>query len=563
MNNNKQYFIHLASANLAHFFLGGIITPTKYIENRASDIQNSLEGCLLFSNKKWSENHDCSVEIILTEGEASLLQQIDSHYYFASIALPTSRIKAVFFTNQQQADTTIWNINAGAGFVPKRLVKAETKKQDEVAQTLTATAKATEASNLDKNLAIYNRLLGGFAFMRLGTNDPNDHQINYSENYISTLAYFNKLIEQRYLTQGFQLHKDYYPLFNNHNQENKVEKYRHFLGKDLTEESIKNIATREQISLDSKFGIINLDKIPKNSLVYGLSVLANYGASKRKSIEDLVADMTSGKIHQDKIEGIALIFGLHVGYKKLRNLYKVRDLKKVTKFKLETVLDYYTIESLYQYAFHNQQITERFEYLKEALPIDTIETNELPDYTYYQILGAQIVTKQKDYSEQVIDKLIDSVLQEISNWFPKNLFSLNTRQMLLKLRPRVKPIIDSLLPKKPIGYEEKLQKANETIHNLQTKIKELEVQKEVSNYPSIPHVKTKNIAQENQVKYSSGESNKNNKYKLNRLKSLKKQDLQNQAKNLGIPFKNKDTKELLIKKITEHKISNNPSLFKN
>ena len=575
-----KYFIQIASTSLAHYFAGGIISPVKYITNKIPDIQDMFKNFILISTKKWAADNDCTIEIVLTNDEIASLVSLNTDYYLLNTAIPISRMANVFFTSQEQAATTIWNINNGAGFVPDHLLKTEEKKIETTAKALNSDIDLSiiNVENLEKKLNAYNFLMGGFAFMQLGTNDPKDKNLNYSENYISTLAYFNRTIQKEYQNYNLQLSRKYHPLFSN--EKSDIEKYKHYLGKTIGKELLEKIAGEEQIQLDSKFGVTNLANIPLNSILYVLGVMSSYGDAKPKSVADLVSAIVSGQINRDKVEEVTLIFGLHTGYKSLRNTYKTTQYKKVVKFTLQSKLDYYAIESLYQYAFGNNKISATFDYLSDVIPDKRI-VQLFAGYTVYQILDTQVIAKKNDYIKHQ-EYLLNTLVSGVLSWFPKEL--IKTDVIASRLKALMVPLLNALTGEIKREYASKLQDAYKIIEIQKAKINELEsekasykheprVDKGVNNTTSVKkRIKKKRVyaeAQKTGVQNMVKEESVLYEITLKEpkigvdYKNMKRDDLRNIAKNMGISGISKCSKNQLIEKISaKNNMPNpNPNLF--
>ncbi|MCK8481717.1 hypothetical protein [Psychroserpens algicola] len=525
MKNN--YYIQISSTSLSHYFVRGCIIPSKYIENKIYDFQDRANEGLIISYKKWNKSNDCSIEIIVTEEEVNQFTKLNSDNFFYNGVFPISRIQNIYFNTKEQAETTVWNINNGAGFIPNKLIKIE-EKQEPFSQTID-NVKNLPSKDLSKKIKAFDLLMGGFAFMRIGTDNPNNVLLNYPENYISTLSYFNNLIKKELLSENETISKKYFTLFND--EKSEISYFKKFLGKNIGFDILESIAKENNIKLDKKFGRINIDNIPNNSPLYNLSILASYGTNSEKSIDNLVSDFISGKIDKKKVEEIFLIFGLNTGYSSLRNSYSSQNLTKTVKFELNSKLDYYTIESLYYYAI-NHQISDDFPYLENIIHEEK-EDKKIPlDYRYYRIFNTKIVTKKKDYSEY-LEKFSKTLALEISNWFPQNFISSNSKNIENHIQNLLKPNFDLL-------------------------IKELQ---EKSN------IKFKQEKSEDIIKLSNYENKKNISLKedndkiivIDKLMKLKKDELQNIAKEKGIDYKKSDTKKILCDVIYSH--NSNATLF--
>ncbi len=87
---------------------------------------------------------------------------------------------------------------------------------------------------LSDKIKRFDIILGGFAFMRLGGKSF----MNYSENYFSTLSYFNKLIEEQTINaakeKGLKFSNKYTGLFSK--QESEWSKWQQYIYKNITAE---------------------------------------------------------------------------------------------------------------------------------------------------------------------------------------------------------------------------------------------------------------------------------------------------------------------------------------
>ncbi|WP_430409232.1 hypothetical protein [Kordia sp.] len=509
----NSYYIQVSSTSLSHYFVRGCIIPSKYIENKIYDFQDRANEGLLISHKKWNKSNDCSIKIIATKLEINQFVKLNTDYFFYNGVFPISRIQNIYFNIKEQAETTIWNINNGAGFVPSNLIKIE-NKQESFSQSI-ENLKDLPNYDLSKKIKAFDLLMGGFAFMRIGTDNPNDIILNYPENYISTLSYFNNLIKKELLSQNESISKKYFTLFND--EKSQISYYKRFLGKNISLDILESIANDNNIKLDKKFGRINTNNIPVNSPLYNLSILASYGTNGEKSIDNLVSDFIARKIDVKKVEEISLIFGLNTGYSSLRNSYSSQDKTKIVKFELNSKLDYYTVESLYQYAF-NHQISEDFPYLENIIYEENKVEKILLEYSYYKIFGTSIITKKKDYSKY-LEKFSKTLALEISNWFPENLISSNPENLENHIQSLLKPDFNLLI--KELQQKRKINFNQERLDN---------------------SIKLSNDEKKEDIPLKE---NNNTELTVDQLMKLKKEELQNIAKEKGIEYKKSHTKKVL------------------
>ncbi len=404
---------------LAHYLSKALILPSKYLPTKPQDIQNKLEHSILLSKKQWVKNSDCSIEIVLTTDELNLLANIDDNFLQLNIPLPISRIRNVYFLDEKQMQTTIWNINNGAAFIPIHLVSIVSKSNIEfVDDNFISNEKLTNHSDeIEKKINRFDTALGGMAFMKVGGKNFGTITSEFSENYFITLSFFNKIIEEQ--TNNAEKEKDlnfsrkYLGLFSL----NSVEwsKWRPHIYKNIELQDVEEIAEKEGLKIEKKYGLLNIDSINEESHLYDIAILATYGERKNKSIDDLVNSLQSGNIAESKKEDIAILFGLNTGYSKLRNKYKANSKEFSVKFKLDSKLDYYTVESIYQFSFHNNRSNGRFEFIDE-LNFPKIENTKIKGFETYSILDKTIIAKKKQTPlELFLEKYSNGIYEKLSH----------------------------------------------------------------------------------------------------------------------------------------------------
>ncbi|WP_294322692.1 hypothetical protein [uncultured Chryseobacterium sp.] len=406
-------YLPVKSSSLAFFFSKGIILPSIYYKNKPSDIQDKAENFILLSQKKWIFSCDCSLEIVLTNEEELNLEKIDSNFFKLEKPIPISRIKKIYFDDEKQKEITIWNINNGAGFVPEDIVEVDKILENEIYKEAFIFNASKNKENIDYERKVnrFDTALGGIAFMKAGASD----NLEYPFNYFATLSLFNKLIEEqvKYASEylGLSFSEKYKGLFRIDN--NEWAKWQDYIYKDFGVKELENIAKSEGVKIQTKLGLVNLSLIDSNSFIFDLAVLSTYGIGKNKSVEDLLGFLQN--VYPDKKEQLSLLFGLKTGYTKLRNSYKFSDKTINIKFKLNSQLDYYTIESIYQFCFNNVKENYSFEY------IDTFcikqKASEPKWFDSYKVLDKIIaLPKKKEASEEFWNLYSDRICQPLIDY---------------------------------------------------------------------------------------------------------------------------------------------------
>jgi cell division protein FtsB len=331
-------------------------------------------------------------------------------------------VKSVYFLDAKQKETTIWNINNGAAFIPESIVSVEKSIDFEVLldTEINAGNEYKSTSELSDKIKRFDIILGGFAFMRLGGKSF----MNYSENYFSTLSYFNKLIEEQTQNaakeKGLKFSNKYTGLFSKH--ESEWSKWQQYIYQNLDAQEIEALADKEGIKVEKKLGLLRIDSINPSSHLYELAILATYGDRKNKSADNLVTDLTNGTIFPEKAEDVSILFGLNNGYSKLRNKYKGQVKDSNVKFTLESKLDYYIIESIYQFVFNSSKLSYSFDYIDKWCPSGKLKDN-VKGYETYKILDTVIIAKKKQtplelFLENYSAEIYSTIVKSINQWLP-------------------------------------------------------------------------------------------------------------------------------------------------
>lgn len=368
----RTYYFPIKSECLAHYFGCACLKPSKYFTNKPQDIQNSFENFLLITTSKGCIECNCCLEIVLTDEEEVKLISVGKTWYLFESSLPITRVKKIYFTEEQQKDKTLTNIRMGTAFVPESIVgticsfEYITVKEVKIPDNYYVKDQA-------KEIELYDRILGALVIMRLAR----EKYMNFSETYIETLAVFNKLIADALVKAGKSSNDQYSGLFT---QSKSYAYLLPYLNKQVDVDDVKQMAKSEgQVVFQNKITRkIELDRLDKKA--YILAVLASYGVgteSKRDKVDGLILSNFEG-IKSAQL--VALCFGYNHGYNVFNSFYGTLGGNKINvKFQLDSQLDYYTIESVYQFVF-NKKISERFYYLdswcnKQDIPSVTTKTN--------------------------------------------------------------------------------------------------------------------------------------------------------------------------------------------
>ena len=403
--------------NLAHYLSSGIIAPANYIQNRNNDLQNRFENNILLSHSKFTDETNCAVEIVLNENEEKPKKISDSFFLF-NMPLPISRIKTIYFSDEKQKTSTLFNIKSGAAFLPDDLVKLSNDNPIKVDEIDQAPKQATEV-DWNHYLKKYDQILGGFALMKIGKEEFQ----NYPTHFFKTLGNINKLFDNILQEQDINLENTFEFAFTDNG---KFKTFHDTIYNEISSDNLSSYAEREQIKLETRNGLVQLDKIPENTQTYIVAILETYGPGKRKQVDSFISDLVSAKFNAKRKEGLALSFGINKGYSVFRNKYKTENFETNVKFELNSKLDYYIVESIYQRIFSDLKDLKKFSFIDGWCPTSTDQKIDISSFKTYKVLDKTIVLKKKGEfflelfhsSLEKRNKLLEIILETISKSFP-------------------------------------------------------------------------------------------------------------------------------------------------
>ena len=404
---SNSFFIPIDSINLPHYLGSGIIAPSIYIENKNADIQDGFRNYLLLSSSKFTRDTNCAIEIVLNlEEEAP--KKISENFYLFDMPLPISRIKRIYFTNEEKKISSNFDITSGTAFIPEGLLKVSKEESIDTKELENIEYKSSEKSWTDF-LKKYDQILGGFSTMKISKEDFQ----NYPTHYFSTLGNINNLFSNILKQQDLNIENSFQFAFTN---DGKFKDFHNTIYSNIDYSEVQRYAENDNVKLEVKNGIVQIDKIPENKQTYLVAILESYGKGKRKQVDSFISDLISGKFVDNKKEGLSLIFGLNKGYKAFRNKYKTQNFEVDIKFRLDSKLDYYIIESIYQSVFNLSNSISSFKFIDNWLADYKQEKIKTSNYDTYQMIDKAIIWKQKVLTP--IEKLLDKIAQKVQSWFP-------------------------------------------------------------------------------------------------------------------------------------------------
>lgn len=379
------YYLPINSTSLAHYFECACVKPARYFENKPKDLQDSFRNALLLSSELGTNDTDCCIELALTKDEERDLISCGKEFFLFSTPLPISRVKTIYFRDQRQLAQTLSNINMSAAFIPHSLAKVEKFSNAGIGVVNVADKPADK--DYSNQLEMFDRILGALALMKTAK----EPYMNYSENYASTLSFFNTLVKNDLEEQMRQINEKFFGLFS---KSGNFVKFIPYLEKKITKEDLDQIATENNQKIERSYTkAINYDKL--NGITYAFAILQSYGVrdeAATKKIDGLISNNFE-ELKDGKAEGIALYYGYNRGYSVFSNCYGTQETgKQNVKYLLDSQLDYYTIESVYQFAFYGNTASSQFPYIDAWCP----RKNQRPKKkTDYKVLDTVFIGKKK------------------------------------------------------------------------------------------------------------------------------------------------------------------------
>ena len=498
------YYLPINSTSLAHYFVYACVKPAKYFENKPQDLQDRFRNALLLSSELGTNDTDCCIELVLTKDEERSLVPCGREFFLFPTPLPISRVKAIHFRAQRQLEQTLSNINMSAAFIPHSLAKVA-RFSDAVIDVVNVTDKPVD-KDYSEQLVIFDRILGALALMKTAK----EPYMNYSENYASTLSFFNALVRNDLEKQGRQINEKFFGLFS---RSGNFVKFIPYLEKKITKEDLDQIAAENNQRIERSYTkAINYDKL--SGITYAFAILQSYGVggeAATKKIDGLISNNFE-ELKDGKAEGIALYYGYNRGYSVFSNCYGTQEIgRQNVKYLLESQLDYYTIESVYQFAFYGNTTSSQFPYIDAWCP----RKNQRPKRkTDYMVLDTAFIGKKKptvfskeyllgflaeiktfDFITTPIGSLVEQIRNRVANDTKEEIEDANETKIA-----EAYTIIESLKGQiaSQDGIISDLQKQNESL------VKEIASLKTTAcQYPT--KVKERaGLSQEPEIKYGTG-----------------------------------------------------------
>jgi hypothetical protein len=476
---------------------------------------------------------DCCLQVVLSSDEEKTLVDIKKGFYLYESALPVSRIKRIYFENVAQSQRTISNINLSTAFIPNALVDSNNNTFDDVNTNGVEVPEniVPLLEKIEKSYEKFNRILGAMALMKTAREDG----CNYSAHYIDLLSKFNTYIASQ-KTMISDVDTKFHKVFDNHPT---------FLDRVVDYATLENEALeKKQYISKSKLTKV-IDPSNLENSVYLCYVLYDYGVGEeahRHKIDELILNNFTS-LKQGYQESCALYYGYNRGYASFNNQYRKDNKTEDVKYRLNSLLDYYTIESIYRYTFYNI-VSSEFDFFNSW--VKTL-TGRKAKRGEYQILDTIVCDKKKAilFSEEWWKNCLAFFLQKDKVNFLGYDFSSIIIETILK------PFAYLVKEEISYEYEETIQTIKDT-----NDTEVLRLKKELNKCKEQLSLKDKEIAvPENAVTFSLQTNNQENtcfneeEYakKIIELCNLKSKELKELAKQYGCKVgRQSKTEDLII-----------------
>lgn len=373
----NKYYLPIKAENLAIYFSSACIYPVRAIKNRNNDIQSEFPDFLLLTLKQAIGNTDCCLEIILTNEEKKLLESLSTECWLYPKPLPITRVKQILFDNKDLLMQTHTVIELNTAFIPKTLL--DIVDSFSIAKKPKKTKLKSTPVDWSNKLRNFDQILGGIALMRLATNNG----MNYSENYFSMLARYNEVIKQEIINSKQEIKSLY--------KGGYYDRLNKYIITTIDQKIVENIAKEEnqKITIDKYSRKIVIDNL--NQATYILAILNDYKAFDFDNGRDNIDGLIINRFNNIKNgEEVAFYYGFNRGYSIFSKKYKDIEFK----YKLDSQLDYYTIESVYQKSINGVETSSEFLYLDNWCPNKSNDIKIVSDSQY--IILDTVVFKKKE-----------------------------------------------------------------------------------------------------------------------------------------------------------------------
>jgi hypothetical protein len=355
MKTSATYYMPIKAINLSIYFTSAVVAPAKYFRNHIIDFQSKFEDVIILSKRMSSNDADCSLQLVFAENELESIKQISSNqkYYYFDGFVPVTRIKKIIFYKKEIKNITLASICINTAYIPLNIVSIA-KKEPECIGCTAENNSINSTNDWQKNICTFDKMLGSLAMMKIS-----NPQIGaYSVKYLTLLSKLNTEInadcERIKLDKKDPVPEEHKRLIKKAGDKN-IAWNQDFLHKvaTLEKQSININPITQLIKIDD---LVDVSYIVASVIMYKVTDTDNGNKNISELILSNFNNMKDGTIDE---------FAYYYGYQKGYSLFPMAYGSIPFKFKLDSLLDYYIIESAYSYTEYKKRTPGKFEYLDE------------------------------------------------------------------------------------------------------------------------------------------------------------------------------------------------------
>lgn len=429
--DEKKYLLQIHRIKLQNYIQHGLISPDIYLGDEIEqDIQSKNKNFLVVSNGYIDklDEYQVLLELILTKKEKEQMQKVGDISFF-NFPLPITRIKKIYCQDSKIKNWIVKNLDTGEkGFIEISLFDYYKKLFKKVEyQNLESNGMVSDFS---EKIRLFDKRMGMFAFMKNANkyySNESFYVSNYSTNYFSALSYFfkdnlgNKEFSDLSVISEIEEFKNLL-----YSDKQMTREFMEKIADGIDDDEVKNtFDTLLQDPLSTRKALENL----KEKGVYFYICLVYYFRNKNANKKDsFKSDITSLIPH--KLAEVSLaILGIYLGYENIRPIEEINFKDKFfqslfgtstnMKFKLDSKLDYITIETIYSYIFHEEKGYE-FDYITyptKKKPISIARDKEFKIWyevvENQEIFEAQYIKIRKKSFEEVLSCKLNKYEEEL------------------------------------------------------------------------------------------------------------------------------------------------------
>ena len=433
----ERYLLQTHRIKLQDYVQCGLVAPDIYLGDEIEkDIQSNTPNCLILSDGYIEELDESQIliELILTEDEKASLHLCEDVCYFTS-PLPITRIKKVYAYDKASISHIVTTLQTSEkGFLPENIFECYTQKKQCIfaLKSYSPAPEMLQITNFSDKIRSFDKRMGMFAYMKNAkAYYCNDSAVisNYSDNYFSILSKYlpKKLDDKTYdglsiISQNLSFKELLY------SKEQIDESFIETIAQSIKDNEIKELFLKI-LEPNSTRKILPL-LLEKNAELYYFIALVFYVRHKDSNRKDSIKINIKDIIPEPLAEKALAILGIYFGYRTLRasEHIEIHDSYFVKlfgqewnmKFKLDTKLDYMTIESIYRHSFKDKNDARTLDYLCYPNPKKSIQKpNDKEFNVWYTFIGeekegTQYIKVSKKSIETMIDQGMNSYNEEIA-----------------------------------------------------------------------------------------------------------------------------------------------------